>query len=42
VAAAVGAYVHGVAGQLAAAVGPPSSLDVLNSIRAALHSIQVG
>jgi NAD(P)H-hydrate repair Nnr-like enzyme with NAD(P)H-hydrate dehydratase domain len=42
VAAAVGAYVHGVAGQLAAAVGPPSSLDVLGSIRAALHSIQVG
>jgi hydroxyethylthiazole kinase-like uncharacterized protein yjeF len=42
VAAAVGAYVHGVAGQLAAAVGPPSSLDVLNSIRGALHSIQVG
>lgn len=38
-AAAVGAYVHGVAGQLAAKDGPPSSLDVLRSVRAALHSI---
>lgn len=36
-AAAVGAYVHGVAGQLAAADGPPSSWDVLASVRAALH-----
>ena len=34
-AAAVGAYVHGVAGQLAAADGPPSALDVLESVRPA-------
>jgi hydroxyethylthiazole kinase-like uncharacterized protein yjeF len=41
-AAAVGAYVHGVAGQIAAADGPPSSVDVLGSVRAALRSIQRG
>jgi hydroxyethylthiazole kinase-like uncharacterized protein yjeF len=41
-AAAVGAYVHGVAGQLAAAVGPPTSADVLHSLRAALHHIAAG
>jgi ADP-dependent NAD(P)H-hydrate dehydratase / NAD(P)H-hydrate epimerase len=41
-AAAVGAYVHGVAGQLAAAGGPPTSLDVLNSLRPALRRIALG
>jgi ADP-dependent NAD(P)H-hydrate dehydratase / NAD(P)H-hydrate epimerase len=41
-AAAVGAFVHGVAGQLAAAGGPPSSVDVLNSLRPALRSILGG
>ena len=41
-AAAVGAYVHGVAGQLAAAEGPPSSVDVLRSLRAALRTIAAG
>ena len=41
-AAAGGAYVHGVAGQLAAADGPPSSYDVLQSVRAALRVIQRG
>ncbi|WP_375497032.1 NAD(P)H-hydrate dehydratase [uncultured Jatrophihabitans sp.] len=39
-AAAVGAYVHGVAGQLAAADGPPSSMDVLHAVRHALHTIR--
>ncbi|MGN6606784.1 MAG: NAD(P)H-hydrate dehydratase [Jatrophihabitans sp.] len=39
VAAAVGAYVHGVAGQLAAADGPPTSLDVLNAVRPALATV---
>jgi hydroxyethylthiazole kinase-like uncharacterized protein yjeF len=38
-AAAVGAYVHGVAGQLAAADGPPTAVDVLGSLRAAQHRI---
>jgi hydroxyethylthiazole kinase-like uncharacterized protein yjeF len=42
IAAAVGAYVHGVAGQLAAADGPPTSLDVLNSLRPALRRIALG
>ncbi len=42
VAAAVGAFVHGVAGQLAAADGPPSSVDVLDSLRAALRVVRVG
>ena len=41
-AAAVGAYVHGVAGQLAAADGPPSSVDVLHSLRAALRTDRCG
>ncbi len=41
-AAAVGAYVHGVAGQIAAAAGPPSSIDVLRSVRAALRTIATG
>ncbi len=39
-AAAVGAYVHGVAGQVAATDGPPSSADVLSAIRTALHRLQ--
>jgi ADP-dependent NAD(P)H-hydrate dehydratase / NAD(P)H-hydrate epimerase len=38
-AAAAGAFVHGVAGQLAAADGPPSSLDVLRALRRALHIV---
>ena len=41
-AAAAGAYVHGVAGQLAAADGPPSSLDVLRAVRRALHAVAAG
>ncbi|MBE7189640.1 NAD(P)H-hydrate dehydratase [Jatrophihabitans endophyticus] len=41
-AAAVGAYVHGVAGQLAAADGPPSSIDVLHAVRPALNRIRRG
>jgi hydroxyethylthiazole kinase-like uncharacterized protein yjeF len=32
-AAAVGAYLHGVAGQQAAASGPPTAVDVLNALR---------
>jgi hydroxyethylthiazole kinase-like uncharacterized protein yjeF len=39
-AAAVGAYVHGVAGRLAAADGPPSATDVLAAIRPAIHTFQ--
>ncbi len=38
-AAAVGAYVHGVAGQLAAAGGPPSAVDVLTALRPALATL---
>ena len=41
-AAAVGAYVHGVAGQLAARSGPPSSADVLEALRPALDAIRRG
>ena len=41
-AAAVGAYVHGVAGQLAATDGPPSSVDVLHAVRPALRAIRGG
>lgn len=41
-AAAAGAYVHGVAGQLAAACGPPSSADVLGELRRALHIVAAG
>jgi NAD(P)H-hydrate repair Nnr-like enzyme with NAD(P)H-hydrate dehydratase domain len=41
-AAAAGAFVHGVAGQLAAADGPPSSADVLGSLRRALRIVTVG
>jgi len=39
-AAAVGAYVHGVAGQIAGSGGPPSATDVLDSLRAAWLSIE--
>jgi hydroxyethylthiazole kinase-like uncharacterized protein yjeF len=38
-AAASGAFVHGLAGQLAAADGPPSSADVLAALRRALHTV---
>jgi ADP-dependent NAD(P)H-hydrate dehydratase / NAD(P)H-hydrate epimerase len=38
-AAAVGAYVHGVAGQLAAADGPPTATDVLAALRPTLRRI---
>jgi hydroxyethylthiazole kinase-like uncharacterized protein yjeF len=38
-AAAVAAFVHGVAGQRAAASGPPTSADVLAEVRGALHAI---
>ena len=39
-AAAVGAYVHGVAGQLASASGPTTATDVLLALRPALHRIE--
>jgi hydroxyethylthiazole kinase-like uncharacterized protein yjeF len=39
-AAAVGAYVHGVAGQLAGSNGPPSASDVLDEIRTAWLGIE--
>jgi hydroxyethylthiazole kinase-like uncharacterized protein yjeF len=38
-AAAVAAYVHGVAGQLAASDGPPSAIDVLGALRDAWLTI---
>lgn len=41
-AAAVGAYVHGVAGQIAAADGPPSAMDVLAAVRPAIRAIVGG
>jgi NAD(P)H-hydrate repair Nnr-like enzyme with NAD(P)H-hydrate dehydratase domain len=41
-AAASAAFVHGVAGQRAAADGPPSALDVLDSLRAALRTVTIG
>jgi len=41
-AAAVAAYVHGVAGQLAATDGPPTAEDVLRALRPALRSISSG
>ena len=41
-AAAAGAFVHGVAGQLAAAGGTPSSADVLGSLRAAFNGLRSG
>jgi hydroxyethylthiazole kinase-like uncharacterized protein yjeF len=40
-AAATAAYVHGVAGQLAAADGPPAAEDVLGALRAATRQIVV-
>ncbi|MGI8879526.1 MAG: NAD(P)H-hydrate dehydratase [Jatrophihabitans sp.] len=39
-AAACGAYLHGVAGQLAAADGPPSAADVLAAVRSARRHLQ--
>lgn len=39
-AAAVGAYVHGLAGQIAAVDGPPSARDVLGALRPAIASIE--
>jgi hydroxyethylthiazole kinase-like uncharacterized protein yjeF len=41
-AATVGAYVHGVAGQQAASGGPPSAVDVLGELRRAIRSIEIG
>jgi ADP-dependent NAD(P)H-hydrate dehydratase / NAD(P)H-hydrate epimerase len=38
-AAATAAYIHGVAGQIAALDGPPTAADVLSAVRAALRSI---
>jgi hydroxyethylthiazole kinase-like uncharacterized protein yjeF len=41
-AAAAGAYVHGMAGQLAGADGPPSAADVLRTVRPALRRLHGG
>lgn len=41
-AAAAAAYVHGVAGQRAAADGPPTAPDVLTALRPAIHAITAG
>jgi hydroxyethylthiazole kinase-like uncharacterized protein yjeF len=41
-AAGAAAYVHGVAGQRAAASGPPIAADILAEVRAALHAISAG
>jgi len=41
-AAAAGAYVHGLAGQLAAADGPPSAADVQRAVRPALRRLYGG
>jgi hydroxyethylthiazole kinase-like uncharacterized protein yjeF len=41
-AAAAGAYVHGVAGQLAAASGPPTAVDILAALRAAIRTVELG
>jgi ADP-dependent NAD(P)H-hydrate dehydratase / NAD(P)H-hydrate epimerase len=41
-AAAAGAFVHGVAGQIAATSGPPSSADVLGALRAAFNGLRSG
>jgi hydroxyethylthiazole kinase-like uncharacterized protein yjeF len=41
-AAAAAAYVHGVAGQLAATDGPPTSADVLGTLRRALRLVAAG
>jgi hydroxyethylthiazole kinase-like uncharacterized protein yjeF len=40
-AAAAAAYVHGVAGQLAAAGGPPTAVDILDAVRPAIREIEV-
>lgn len=40
-AAASGAYLHGVAGQLAASDGPPTAVDVLNAIRPAIRAVEL-
>ena len=40
-AAAVAAYIHGVAGQRAAAAGPPTAVDVLNNLRGAIRSVEI-
>jgi NAD(P)H-hydrate repair Nnr-like enzyme with NAD(P)H-hydrate dehydratase domain len=40
-AAATGAFLHGLAGQLAAAAGPPSSADVLAALRRAIHTVAI-
>jgi hydroxyethylthiazole kinase-like uncharacterized protein yjeF len=39
-AAAAGAYLHGVAGQIAASAGPPSAADTLSSLRAARLAVE--
>ena len=41
-AAAVGAFVHGIAGQRAAASGPPTAEDVLHELRGGLRSVAAG
>jgi hydroxyethylthiazole kinase-like uncharacterized protein yjeF len=38
-AAAVAAYVHGVAGQRAGTAGPPTAADVLAEVRGAIHAV---
>jgi NAD(P)H-hydrate repair Nnr-like enzyme with NAD(P)H-hydrate dehydratase domain len=38
-AAATGAYLHGVAGQVAAGAGPPTAVDILDSVRQAARRI---
>jgi hydroxyethylthiazole kinase-like uncharacterized protein yjeF len=39
-AAATGAYLHGVAGQVAAAGGPPTAVDVLDALRPAIRAVR--
>lgn len=41
-AATAGAYVHGVAGQIAGSDGPPTSADILAAVRPALRSVARG
>ena len=41
-AATAGAFVHGVAGQIAASSGPPSSADVLGALRSAFKGLRSG
>jgi hydroxyethylthiazole kinase-like uncharacterized protein yjeF len=38
-AAALGAYIHGVAGQRAAAAGPPTAVDILDELRPAILAL---